>query len=140
MKLWMMNVLACPMCKAYPLKIFIDDISHGTVSFDIRNVQQFEVEYKNGILYKDALKYLKYDSNKKAEKTFKETFQKLWDEPTPHDIRRAMVVLDINVLKGTIVCPICGVKYPIGEKMVGIPEMIPPELYEKEREFIESQG
>jgi uncharacterized protein YbaR (Trm112 family) len=163
MKPWLLNILACPIDKHHPLeayffswetseeeikkitteagmpsKFFEKNYSHlakqlvdGTISpTSIRNiVDKSESEYSRRLLAiaVDAILRLENIHGKCEEDLLKEF---------PEDVDALYRFLNLVELDaGLLVCPECGRWYPIGSAVETIPEMLPDDLREKERDL-----
>ena len=163
MKPWLLNILACPIDKHHPLeayffswetseneikkitteagmpsKFFNDNYAHlskqlvdGTISPDsIRNVvDRSESDYSKRLLA------VVIDTTLRLEQVLDRCEDDLLKE-FPEDIDVLYRFLNLVELdEGLLVCPKCGRWYPIGSAVETIPEMLPDDLREKERDL-----
>jgi len=163
MKPWLLNILACPIDKHHPLeaylfswetseeeiekitkeagvpsKFFKKNYTHlakqlveGTISPDsIRKiVDKSESEYSKRLLA------VAVDATFRLEQVFDKCEEDLLKE-FPEDIDALYRFLNLVELdSGLLVCPECGRWYPVGSAVETIPEMLPDDLREKDRDL-----
>ena len=163
MKPWLLNILACPIDKHHPLeaylfswetseeeiekitteagvpsKFFKKNYAHlakqlveGTISPDsIRKiVDKSESEYSKRLLA------VAVDAAFRLEQVFDKCEEDLLKE-FPEDIDALYRFLNLVELdSGLLVCPECGRWYPVGSAVETIPEMLPDDLREKDRDL-----
>lgn len=162
MKPWLLNVLACPIDKHHPLeayfykwensedelertqkeagnpkpefkdqyKILIKQIVDGTISFS--SIQKIKDDTGSSNTYKllsDSLNFI----NKLSKLDELDSFA-LKEYPNEIDLLYRYLNL-VEVEEGLIVCPECGRWYPIGSAVETIPELMPDDLREEERDI-----
>lgn len=170
MKPWLLNILACPIDKHHPLEVYFyswetieeeldkinrdagkvsqhftkqykhlaKQIEDGTVSIPaIQSITDQTESPHTASLLIDVKKYLnrlEIDENRSPEHL-------LSSYPEGIDILYRYLNL-IEVDEGLIRCPECGRWYPIGNSVETIPELMPDDLRDEEKdlEFLEKWG
>jgi uncharacterized protein YbaR (Trm112 family) len=163
LKPWLLNILACPIDKQHPLEAFFytwetsdeeldkinndagkpnpyfkkqydhlaNQIEDGTISLDAIKEVRDMTDSKNTVdLYLDVKKFIKklgYEEDKSGENL-------LTKYPEGMDILYRYLNL-VEVEEGLIRCPECGRWYPIGSAVETIPELMPDDLREEERDM-----
>jgi uncharacterized protein YbaR (Trm112 family) len=163
LKPWLLNVLACPIDKHHPLEAYFfkwenseeelekinreagklnqyfikkykhlaNQISDGTISPESLKEIKDEAESHNTLeLQADSNKFL----NRLAYEQDKSTENLLKKYPEGIDILYRYLNL-IEVEEGLLRCPKCGRWYPIGNQVETIPELMPDDLREKEKDL-----
>ncbi len=163
MKPWLLNILACPIDKHHPLEAYIfswetseeemrkiaseaglpsphfkknyehlaKQLVDGTISpASIRNVK----DVSDSIMSKGLLA-VTVDSIARLDQVLDKCEEDLLKE-YQEDIDALYRYLNlIEVDTGLLVCPKCGRWFPIGSAVETIPEMLPDDLREKERDL-----
>jgi len=163
MKPWLLNILACPIDKHHPLDAYFfkwettedelekinrdagvttahfkkqythlaKQIADGTVSPPAleKIVDETGSTYSQE-LYADAKKFL----NRLGFEKSHEEKKLLEDYPEGIDVLYRYLNL-VEVEEGLLRCPKCGRWYPIGSAVETIPELMPDDLREKERDL-----
>lgn len=163
MKPWLLNILACPIDKHHPLEAYF--FSWETEKDEMRKIaseaglqsHQFKKNYKHlskqlvdGTISPVALRNVNdvsgsesskgllaiaLDALSRLEKSLEMSEMDLLRE-FPQDIDALYRFLNlIEVDAGLLVCPECHRWYPIGSAVETIPEMLPDDLREKERDL-----
>ena len=163
MKPWLLNILACPIDKHHPLEAHFftwetpeEEIKNnaenaGTPSSEHeKNYKQLAKQLTDGTISPPAIKNITDSSESQGSKslltgaidaiasfdgTGDKSEKELLDE-YPQDIdalNRFMHLLEVDA--GLLVCPECGRWYPIGSAVETIPEMLPDDLREKDRDL-----
>ncbi len=163
MKPWLLNILACPMDKHHPLEAYffkwettdaeLEKINRDAGVTTIHFKKQYahlakqiadgtisppaleEITDETGStysqeLYADTKKFLSrlsFEKNHEEEKLLR-------DHPEGIDVLYRYLNL-IEVEEGLLRCPECGRWYPIGSAVETIPELMPDDLREKERDL-----
>jgi len=163
MKPWLLNILACPIDKHHPLEAYFfkwenteeelekinrdagvttihfkkqyahlaKQIVDGTVSPPaLENIVDETGSTYSQELYADAKKFLNRLSFEKS----REEKKLLKDYPEGIDVLYRYLNL-VEVEEGLLRCPKCGRWYPIGSAVETIPELMPDDLREKERDL-----
>jgi uncharacterized protein YbaR (Trm112 family) len=163
MKPWLLNILACPIDKHHPLEahFFAWETSEEEIKKNAGNTRtpssKHEKNYKNlakqltdGTISPLALKNITDSSESQSSKrlltaaldaiahiegTSDKSEKELINEH-PEDIdalNRYLHLLEVDA--GLLVCPECDRWYPIGSAVETIPEMLPDDLREKDRDL-----
>lgn len=166
MKPWLLNILACPICKSHPVTahFFTWETDEKGLKAALDKAGKAEEAYANeyGLLAKQlldgtislpAIDAINDKSENKATRSLltktKSTLKKLVaakkksKEEVTKAYKKDLDVVNryfnlIEVDKGLLVCKKCERWYPIGRAVEGVPEMLPDDLREdKELEFLE---
>ncbi len=163
MKPWLLNILACPIDKHHPLEahFFTWETSEEEIKKNADNARtpssEHGINYKqlakqltDGTISPPAIKNITDSSESQSSKslltgalnaiaeiggTSDKSEKELLDEH-PQDIdalNRYLHLLEVDA--GLLVCPECGRWFPIGSAVETIPEMLPDDLREKERDL-----
>ena len=163
MKPWLLNILACPIDKHHPLEAHVftwetpeADIEKnaenaGTPSSEHeKNYKQLAKQLKDGTISPPAIQNIMDSSESENSKSLLkgaldaiagiegagEKSEKEILEAYPEEIdalNRYLHLLEVDA--GLLVCPECGRWYPIGSAVETIPEMLPDDLREKDRDL-----
>ena len=161
MKPWLLNILACPIDKHHPLDAHIfrwetgaeeikklkTEASQPTDELK-RKHRQLAKQLTDGTIsppaigkivdksgVQDAADMLATTKDKIAQLQGEKTEEQLLKEH-PEDlntIHRYLNMMEIDT--GLLVCPECGRWYPIGSAVETIPEMLPDDLREQDRDL-----
>lgn len=163
MKPWLLNILACPIDKHHPLEAYfyswetqedelakinkdagkpvslfkkqyehiVKQIEDGTISLDsIKEIRDMTDSKDTADLYLDVKKFIErldYEEDKSSSNL-------LSKYPEGVDVLYRYLNL-VEVEEGLIRCPECGRWYPIGSAVETIPELMPDDLREEERDI-----
>ena len=163
MKPWLLNILACPIDKHHPLEAYFfkwetteeelekinrdagvttvyfksqythlaKQIAEGTISISaLDKITDETGSAYSQELYADTKKFLNrlsYDQNREEARL-------LDSYPEGLDMLYRYLNL-VEVKEGLLRCPECGRWYPIGSAVETIPELMPDDLREKERDL-----
>ena len=163
MKPWILNILACPIDKHHPLEAYFytwdtpeDEIKKNTENIGIasskheKNYQQLAKQLTDGTISSPAISNITDSTKSQSSKKLLigaldalSSIGKVGDKSEEElliehlkeidSLNRFMHLLEVDV--GLLVCPKCGRWYPIGSAVETIPEMLPDELREKERDL-----
>ena len=163
MKPWLLNILACPIDKHHPLEAYFyswetpeEDIKKNVEEAGLPN-DKYEKNYKqiskqliDGTINPSSIKIITdasdsisskgllaiaVDAITRLEMCTDKSEEKLLDEFN-QDIDALYRYLNLlEVSEGLLVCPQCNRWYPIGSAVDTIPEMLPDELRERERDL-----
>ncbi|TRO46467.1 hypothetical protein E2P65_05715 [Candidatus Bathyarchaeota archaeon] len=160
MKPWLLNILACPIDKHHPLDAYvfrwetsaqeIKELMAGaaqTTDELMKKHRQLAKQLTDGTISppaidkildksgaQDAADMLAAAKEKIAQlegKTQEQLMEEHKDDVAA--IYRYLNMMEVDV--GLLVCPECGRWYPIGSAVETIPEMLPDDLREKERDL-----
>lgn len=163
MKPWLLNVLACPIDKHHPLEAYfytwettdeeldkinreagipsqyftkqyehlVKQIADGTISVaSIRAIEDHTESHHTLELLADAKKFidrLEFEQDKSQENLLEKY-------PEGVDVLYRYLNL-IEVEEGLLRCPECGRWYPIGNSVETIPELMPDDLRDEEKDM-----
>ena len=163
MKPWLLNILACPIDKHHPLEAYFyswetpdnelekinkdagksnthfkkqyghlaKQIADGTISLDALNEIRDQTDSMHSAdLYLDVKKFI----DKLGFEDDKTEDNLLARYPEGLDVLYRYLNL-VEVEEGLIRCPECGRWYPIGSAVETIPELMPDDLREEERDM-----
>ncbi len=163
MKPWLLNILACPIDKHHPLDAYfftwetpIEELSEnaenaGTPSSKYeKNYGQIVRQLMDStISYPSMRKIIDSSDSKEAKSLLAGALRAISELEKVEDkseekllknflseidsINRFLHLIEVDV--GILFCPECGRWYPIGSAVETIPEMLPDELREKERDL-----
>jgi uncharacterized protein YbaR (Trm112 family) len=160
MKPWLLNILACPIDKHHPLEAYffsweteeayIEKLAseQGTPNPDLNEKYKLLLkQMKDGTISPNAIKEIKDETDSKLTKQmYLKTIDALNQlvNKKPSTLDNDAKELDalykylnvVEVSEGVLFCPICSRWYPIGCAVESIPELMPDELREREKELI----
>lgn len=162
---WLVNILACPICKYHPLRTYffswetsdeeIEKISKRGLKADVGDhvLKYLIKEFAEGIVSLAALDVIEdLSGNKmtsqlaasakdtairleKAIKSSRQSREEVLKDSQP-DLSLVYSYFHlISVAEGLLLCEGCGRWYPIGSRVVGVPEMLPDDLRRKRSEI-----
>lgn len=151
MKPWLLNILACPMDKHHPLEAYL--YRWETSEAEIEKIaaeagkpkKELEDKYRilrkqlrDGTISLPAIQAIKDLTESKAAKALlAKTSKHLQGKPESREdldiLYSYMNIPDLG--EGLLFCPECGRWYPIGSAVESIPELMPDELRERERDL-----
>ena len=139
LKLWLLNVLACPICKHHPLILTMFEYDKedrvGKVTKVDRDILMEEIN--KGIIHPEAFgekSIYHYDVH--IDYSIEKEVKKALDtgKITPKPAKSLLYIFDLNVHTGMFECSNCKRWYPIGIHVRGVPELMPDFLREEEEE------
>ncbi len=151
MKSWLLNILACPIDKHHPLEAYF--FTWETPENDLKSIvanagkPKKELEEKYRILRKQlgdgtisplSIAAIKDLTGSKVTASLQAKATNLLQGKTEskEDLDTLYSYLNVlDVREGLLVCPECGRWYPIGRSVETIPELMPDELREEEKEL-----
>ncbi len=163
MKPWLLNLLACPIDKHHPLKAWFfkwetprEELERLFSKAGVA-VEEYEAGYRqlakqllDGTISPEAIKAITDSTGCEASIKLLEEALKALDRLTnsldksPEELLRAfpgeidslyrfLNLTEVEV--GLLYCPKCGRWYPIGSSVESVPELLPDELRDKERDL-----
>ena len=163
MKPWLLNILACPIDKHHPLDayFFTWETSEGEINGHAKDAglpnekhekgySQIAKQYVDGTISPEAIRKIKDSSGSNDTSGLLavaldvlnrlEDLQEPSEENLLQDHKRDLDALYrymnlVEVDAGLLVCPECGRWYPVGSAVETIPEMLPDDLREKDRDL-----
>ena len=163
MKPWLLNILACPIDKHHPLDVyfFTWETSEGEISGHVKDAgllnekhekgySQIAKQYVDGTISSEAIRKIKDSSGSNDTSGLLavalDALNRLGDLQEPSEesllqdhkrdldaLYRYMNLVEVDA--GLLVCPECGRWYPVGSAVETIPEMLPDDLREKDRDL-----
>ncbi len=151
MKPWLLNILACPIDKHHPLEAYF--FKWETTEDDVKKLvaeaghptKELEEKYLvlkkqlgDGTISPPSIDAVVDKTGNENTATMLEATRKLLKEKTasPYDLDRLYKYLNgLELSEGLLRCPECGRWYPIGNNVESIPELMPDELREREKEL-----
>jgi uncharacterized protein YbaR (Trm112 family) len=151
LKPWLLNILACPIDKHHPLEAYF--FSWETPEKDIKDIavdagkpkNELEEKYKilrkqlsDGTISPPSIDAIKDLTGSKATVSLQAKATKLLHgkPESKEDLDTLYSYLNnLDLREGLLVCPECGRWYPIGRSVETIPELMPDELREREKEL-----
>ncbi|MHA1753952.1 MAG: Trm112 family protein [Candidatus Odinarchaeia archaeon] len=146
MRLWLQNILACPICKHHPLNLIIFEYESEDKNIDYQEAEKiFLNDIQKGIISIDSLLSIEdktFDEQKQSRlKNMKELIakidfnKKINEIYTTEEIKEILdVVYGFSIKVGVFKCAKCGRWFPIGSSVEGIPEMLPDDLRDKTKD------
>ncbi|MFX0096388.1 MAG: Trm112 family protein [Candidatus Hodarchaeota archaeon] len=162
---WLVNILACPICKYHPLRTYffswetsdeqIEQISKKDSKADVsdRLLEYLIREFAEGIISLPALDAVEDLSGnemtsrlaasakdtairlEKAIKSSRESREKILKDSEP-DLSLVYSYFHlISAAEGLLLCDGCDRWYPIGNRVLGVPEMLPDDMRRKRSEI-----
>lgn len=131
MKPWLLNILACPICKEHPLTIHILQVEKNKLEDFNGLANELIVHYKKGVLSEPSLNPVHNLSGNKtfdqkltaARKAFS-IFSK--QKPSTKALKPLVEYFHgLEIIAGTLRCEKCHRWYPIGSRISSVPELLP---------------
>lgn len=141
LKPWLLNILACPICKEHPLTVHIIQVESNAVKDSEGLAKELVIHFKKGVLSEPSLKPVhNLSGNKDVDKWLtaaRNAFAGLAKQkPTPLALQPLVDFLHrLEVLEGILRCEKCNRFYPIGSRIVGVPELLPDTQRDKEADL-----
>jgi len=151
MKPWLLNILACPIDKHHPLEAYF--FSWETPEKDVKDIvadagkpkKELEEKYRvlrkqlsDGTISPPSVVAIKDLTGSKSTTSLQVKVTKLLQSKPESKEDLDMLYSYLNILEvreGLLVCSECGRWYPIGRSVETIPELMPDELREAEKEL-----
>ena len=152
MKPWLLNILACPMDKHHPLEAYfyrwetpeaeMEKIAAEVGKPKMEREDKYRILKKqlgDGTISPPAIRAIKDLTDSKAANTLLAKASKLLQgkPESRQDIDALYSYMNLPDLgEGLLFCPECDRWYPIGSAVESIPEMMPDELREEEKDLV----
>lgn len=141
LKPWLLNILACPICKEHPLTVHIIQVESNELKDSASLAKELVLHFKKGVLSEPSLGPVhNLSSNKDVDKWLtaaRNAFAGLAKQkPSPITLQPLVDFLHrLEVLEGVLRCEKCRRFYPIGSRIVGVPELLPDTQRDKEADL-----
>lgn len=131
MKPWLLNVLACPICKEHPLTTYVLQVGKNRLRDKKGLAGELIAHHKKGVLSEPSLGPV---HNLSGDKVFEKRLTKARQvfttlskqKPEPADLVPLTEYFHgLEVIVGAMRCEKCERWYPIGSRIESIPEMLP---------------
>jgi uncharacterized protein YbaR (Trm112 family) len=131
MKPWLLNILACPICKEHPVTTYVLKVETNRLRGKKELAGELITHHKKGVLSEPSLGPV---HNLSGDKTFdkrlksaRQVFAALAKQkPTPADLVPLVEYFHgLEVTVGAMRCEKCERWYPIGSRIDTVPEMLP---------------
>jgi uncharacterized protein YbaR (Trm112 family) len=131
MKPWLLNILACPICKEHPLTIHILQVEKNKIEDFKALADELIVHYKKGVLSEPSLGPVHDLSSSTtfnqrlaaARKAFSVFSQQ---KPSAAALKPLVEYYHgLEIIAGTLRCEKCHRWYPIGSRISSVPELLP---------------
>ena len=151
MKPWLLNLLACPICKNHPLDVTFykweNLTKHKPTADDLKTLIK---EVKEETISPQAISQIidkteNQETSQKLENVkqhlvkISKVIKKIREEELLSKYEEALQEVYsyfyLEVENGLMVCSKCDRWYPIGSQIPGIPEMLPDDLREKDKDL-----
>lgn len=130
-KPWLLNILACPICKTHPLTLHILKVEENKLEDPTVLASELITHQAKGVLSEPSLGPIHNLSGDKlvddrlvaARKAFALLSKR---KPSPEALRPLVDYFHgIEILEGVLRCEKCSRFYPIGSRISSIPELLP---------------
>jgi len=137
LKPWLLNVLACPICKTDPLTVYVVQVGRNRLQDKKGLAGELITHHQKGVLSEPSLEPV---HNLSQDKTFdkrllkaRQVFASLAKKkPDPEDLIPLVDYFHgVEIEVGALRCEKCSRWYPIGSRIETIPEMLPDSGREK---------
>ena len=131
LKPWLLNILACPICKEHPLTTYVVDVKRNRLREKKDLASELVVHYQRGVLSEPSLEPV---HNLSKDKVFDQRLAKARrvfaalskQKPTAQDLMPLVEYFHgIEIQVGALRCPKCHRWFPIGSRVETIPELLP---------------
>jgi len=128
---WLLNILACPICKTHPLTLYVLKAEENKLKDPAELANELVTHQAKGVLSEPSLGPIHNLSGEKmvddrlaaARKAFAALSKR---KPSPEALRPLVDYFHgIEILEGALRCEKCGRFYPIGSRISSIPELLP---------------
>ncbi len=131
MKPWLLNILACPICKDHPLSVYVLDVKKNRLKDKKGLAGELIVHHQRGVLSEPSLEPV---HNLSKDKTFDQRLAKARkvfaslsrQKPDAQDlVPLAEYFHGTEIQEGAMRCEKCERWFPIGSRIETIPELLP---------------
>ena len=141
MKPWLLNILACPICKEHPLTTHVIKVESTRLRDKKGLAEELATHHKKGVLSEPSMGPV---HNLSKSKTFdkrlnaaRQAFAALSKQkPTTAALRPLVDYFHgLEVLVGALRCELCERFFPIGSRISSIPELLPDGVRDKKADL-----
>ncbi len=131
MKPWLLNILACPICKEHPLTTYVLKVGKNRLRDRKGLAGELIAHYQKGVLSEPSLEPVHNFSKDKTFDTRLTKARKVFaslskQKPEPIDLVPLVDYFHgLEVLVGALRCEKCKRWFPIGSRIESIPELLP---------------
>jgi uncharacterized protein YbaR (Trm112 family) len=131
MKPWLLNILACPICKEHPLTTYVIDVKRNRLREKKDLAGELVVHYQRGVLSEPSLEPV---HNLSKDKVFDQRLAKARkvfaalskQKPVAQDLMPLVQYFHgIEITVGAMRCEKCHRWFPVGSRVETIPELLP---------------
>ena len=131
MKPWLLNILACPICKEHPLTTYVLAVKKNRLKDKKGLAGELVTHYNRGVLSEPSLEPV---HNLSKDKTFDQRLAKARkvyvalskQKPKSEDLVPLVDYFHgLEILVGAMRCETCERWFPIGSRVETIPELLP---------------
>ncbi len=131
MKPWLLNVLACPVCKEHPLTAYVVQVKKNQLKDKKELAGELIAHHQKGVLSEPSLEPI---HNLSKDKTFDNRLTKARkvfailsrQKLEPMDLVPLVEYFHgLEILVGALRCEKCERFYPVGSRIESIPELLP---------------
>jgi uncharacterized protein YbaR (Trm112 family) len=141
-KPWLLNILACPICKEHPLTVYVVNVKRNRLRDKKGLAAELVMHYQRGVLSEPSLEPVHNLSKEKvfdqrltkARKVFAALSKK---KPNPQDLMPLVEYFHgLEVQVGALRCEKCQRWYPVGSRVETIPELLPDSGRDKKADVV----
>ena len=131
MKPWLLNILACPICKEHPLTTYVLDVTKNRLKDKKGLAGELVVHHQRGVLSEPSLEPVHNLSKDKAFDQRLAKARKVFaalskQKPDAQDLLPLVEYFHgLEIQVGALRCEKCERWYPIGSRVETIPELLP---------------
>ncbi|MHA2428717.1 MAG: Trm112 family protein [Candidatus Hermodarchaeia archaeon] len=131
MKPWLLNILACPICKEHPITAYVIQVEKNRLKDKKGLATELITHHRKGVLSEPSLEPV---HNLSKDKTFDQRLTKARQvyaalsrqKPEPMDVVPLVEYFHgLEIIVGALRCEKCERFYPVGSRIASIPELLP---------------